>query len=354
MRIADINIRKENLALTRPYSISYKTVDSVENVIVEIHLENGIVGYGAANPSKYVVGKDVNDTFNNLNGDGIDFLKNANIGHFPYLLDQVYDLFEDDAGAKVALDVALHDAFTKLLDVSIVDFYGRKMTSLPTSVTIGIMDIDETIEEAKEYFDAGFKVLKVKLGKELAEDIERLKALRKTYGQSPIIRIDANQGWTKAETLDFFQSTADLDIELVEQPIKADQLGQLSDLPESFKALIAADESLVDENDAVSLSGNPHPAGIFNIKLMKCGGIREAKRISRIAEQANIDLMWGCNDESIISISAALHAALSSKNTKYIDLDGSFDLAKDVVKGGFILKDGYLSLTDRPGLGVYV
>lgn len=353
MKIAAINITKENLALTRPYSIAYKTVDSVENVIVELHLENGIIGRGAANPSKYVVDKDVDDTYRRLTEDGLATFRGADIRQFSYLLDQVYLEFADDAGAKVALDVAIHDAFTQHLGIPVAAYYGQKIASLPTSVTIGIMDIEATLEEAREYLDAGFKILKVKLGKELKEDIERLRAIRKTFGSTPLIRIDANQGWTKSETLGFFQSTADLDIELVEQPIKADQIQQLSDLPEAFKKLIAADESLVDATDALALAQSPSPAGIFNIKLMKCGGILEAKQIASIAESAGISLMWGCNDESIISISAALHAALSSANTKYLDLDGSFDLAKDVVQGGFIQKDGYLSISDKPGLGVY-
>ncbi len=62
--------------------------------------------------------------------------------------------------------------------------------------------------------------------------------------------------------------------------------------------------------------------------------------------------MWGCMDESIISITAALHAALASPATRYLDLDGSFDLAQDIVTGGFILKDGCLSVTNELGLGV--
>ena len=62
--------------------------------------------------------------------------------------------------------------------------------------------------------------------------------------------------------------------------------------------------------------------------------------------------MWGCMDESIISISAALHAALASPATRYLDLDGSLDLARDVVDGGFVLEDGYMRTTDAPGLGL--
>jgi L-alanine-DL-glutamate epimerase-like enolase superfamily enzyme len=85
---------------------------------------------------------------------------------------------------------------------------------------------------------------------------------------------------------------------------------------------------------------------------MKCGGIMGAKAIAGIAANAGIDLFWGCNDESIISITAALHSAYSCNNTKWLDLDGSFDIAKDLVEGGFKLKDGYLYPLGLPGLGL--
>jgi L-alanine-DL-glutamate epimerase-like enolase superfamily enzyme len=96
----------------------------------------------------------------------------------------------------------------------------------------------------------------------------------------------------------------------------------------------------------------PRAVGIFNIKLMKCGGIGQALQIANIGLQEGLDLFWGCNDESIISITAGLHVAFACSNTKYIDLDGSLDLAKDVVKGGFILEDGIMRCSDKPGLGV--
>lgn len=123
-------------------------------------------------------------------------------------------------------------------------------------------------------------------------------------------------------------------------------------LPEEVRARIAADESLLSESDALRLVTPPRACGIFNIKLMKCGGVYPASRIAAIADTAGVELMWGCMDESIVSISAALHAALGSPATRYLDLDGSFDLARDVVEGGFVLKDGYLTTTSAPGLGV--
>ena len=85
---------------------------------------------------------------------------------------------------------------------------------------------------------------------------------------------------------------------------------------------------------------------------MKCGGIWPGLRIAALAETAGVELMWGCMDESVIGISGALHAALASPATRYIDLDGSFDLARDVTRGGFALEDGVLYPLDPPGLGV--
>jgi L-alanine-DL-glutamate epimerase-like enolase superfamily enzyme len=143
-----------------------------------------------------------------------------------------------------------------------------------------------------------------------------------------------------------------LNIEFIEQPFEASRIDAMRSLDDSIRQKIAADESLMNEQDAKLLSADPRACGIFNIKLMKCGGIHHALRIAEAAKPAGIDLMWGCMDESIISISAALHAAFACPNTKYLDLDGSLELARDVVDGGFLLEDGYMSIIDKPGLGL--
>ncbi|HEC42753.1 MAG TPA: dipeptide epimerase, partial [Bacteroides sp.] len=84
----------------------------------------------------------------------------------------------------------------------------------------------------------------------------------------------------------------------------------------------------------------------------KCGGIFSAMKIASTARNSNIDLMWGCMDESRISIAAGLHAAFACPNTKYIDLDGSLDLARDVVEGGFEISNGMMRTLNDPGLGL--
>ena len=195
-------------------------------------------------------------------------------------------------------------------------------------------------------------MLKVKLGKDLEEDIERMVKLREVFGKKFVIRIDANQGYNIAQTIEFYTRTKQLDIELIEQPLKAKAVEEMRQLPEEIRKVIAADESLLTPVNALQIVRPPHAAGIFNIKLMKCGGVSQALKIADIAQHSGIELFWGCNDESIVSITAALHTAFASSNTKYIDLDGSLDLAKDEVTGGFILKDGVMYCSDKPGVGV--
>jgi L-alanine-DL-glutamate epimerase-like enolase superfamily enzyme len=132
----------------------------------------------------------------------------------------------------------------------------------------------------------------------------------------------------------------------------AGEVDAMRALPAALRDRVAADESLLDEADALALASPPRACGVFNIKLMKCGGLRPALRIADVAETAGIELMWGCMDESVVGIAAALHAALACPATRYLDLDGSLDLARDVATGGFRIEDGVMRTIDAPGLGL--
>ena len=351
MKIKSVEHYIINLELKRPYTIAYKTVTEVENVIVVVTLDNGVKGVGTANPSRYVVGDDVNDTFLALGKWDKDLLLKQDIGDFYNCLHQVHTSLADHIGARAALDIALHDAFSRQLDKPLVRFFGQRIDRLPTSITIGIKNVAETLYEAEEYIGRGFSFIKVKLGKSLDEDIERITKLREQYGSRIHIRIDANQGYSAEETIQLYERTRHLDLELIEQPLPVKDSPALKELPQPIRDLIAADEALVDAEDAFALSVPPASCGIFNIKLMKCGGILPAQHISTIGRATGRKLMWGCNDESMISIAAALHVALSCPDTRYLDLDGSLDLAKDIATGTFVVKDGMMSVSDRPGLG---
>jgi len=352
VKIIEITAYRKNLALSKPYTIARHTVTDVENIFMEIHLENGIIGIGSASPAEEVVGETCAQTFQNCASEFFQKLIGRDIRHFHQLIEEVKTEFPNLPGTQSAFDLAAHDAFGQYLGIPVVEFYGQKIKSLATSVTIGIMSVEETLREAEQFKRLGFNILKVKTGINPAEDVERILKLRAHFKQHFKIRVDANQGYSLADLQVFLKATQAADIELIEQPLLVGKESELLVLDAAILKILAADESLKTAAYALKLAQSPQPFGIFNIKLMKCGGISGALEIANIARNADIELFWGCNDESIVSITAALHVAFACKNTRYIDLDGSFDLAEDIVSGGFVLRDGCLELTGKPGLGI--
>ncbi|MBI9091498.1 MAG: dipeptide epimerase [Desulfobacterium sp.] len=352
MKITAVRWWEESLPLTRPYTIAYQTISAVKNHFVTIETQDGAMGIGVGSPAEEVTGESETACGQALESALEPLLMGKDIRHLNAILRALDRAIPKAPGARAAIDIALHDLAAKHLGLPLVELLGRCHTTLPTSITLGIRTIEETLEEAREYRARGFNYLKVKIGKSIDEDVERLIRLREEVGPHVKIRVDANLGYTFNDLVAFLIKARDVDLELIEQPLKVHDLDEMPALSYRTRNLMAADESLVSVTDALALAGPDRPFGIYNIKLMKCGGIAPAMKIAEIARLAAIDLMWGCMDESIVGISAALHAALASPATRYLDLDGSLDLSRDLVQGGFVLENGMLRVTDTPGLGV--
>jgi L-alanine-DL-glutamate epimerase-like enolase superfamily enzyme len=351
MRINQVEVVRKNLKLQKPYAIAGRIIADVENICLTIQLENGITGFGAANPAPEVVGESPLEAEEVLINLVLPKVKGRDIRGFLGLIREIHNLIPHNPGALAALDIALHDAYGKWAQIPVVDLYGKYFKELPTSVTIGIMGVEDTMKAAFDYYQQDFNVFKVKTGDDVSMDVQRIISLREEFKDKIVLRVDANQGYSPVDLTYFLKETFSLDIELIEQPFKSGLEGELLKYPEQVRRTFCADESLKSAKSVFPwLIDKPY--GIFNIKLMKCGGILNAMDIGRIAELAEVELFWGCNDESCISITAALHAAFANKNTRYIDLDGSFDLGEDFVKGGFYLKNGKMGIfEDRFGLG---
>ena len=178
----------------------------------------------------------------------------------------IHRTFPNKPGTQAIWDIALHDAFAQYLEIPVVAIYGRQIKSLPTSVTIGIMGVQETIEEAKEYVDLGFKVLKVKTGESVELDIERVEKLHEAFNDV-IIRVDANQGYTYNDLLKFTEATKNTPLELIEQPLPVGKDQGLTEASEDIRKKLVADESLKNSTSAVYYAGEPQLFGIYNIKL---------------------------------------------------------------------------------------
>ena len=180
MKVVAIETAVESFQLTRPYTIAFKTTDSVENVIVKIQGERGRIGLGAAAPFEEITGETLETCKGSLVGDQLDWLIGKDVRELPALCRENRRRTDAAPAAGAAVDMALHDLLAQELGLPLVEVLGRAHRALLTSITIGIKSVGETLAEAEEYTGRGFKIIKVKLGRSLEEDIERLHALRQT------------------------------------------------------------------------------------------------------------------------------------------------------------------------------
>jgi L-alanine-DL-glutamate epimerase-like enolase superfamily enzyme len=348
--IERLEVRRERLPLTQPYTIARETFVDVELLFVRLSA-GGKIGTGSASPAPEVTGE-TPDHCEQALLEMAEELTGTDSEAIEGVAKHCAERWPAAPAARAAVDMALWDLLGRRRGVPVVELLGRAHDALPTSITLGIQSTEEALAAAREYVGRGFRALKVKLGRDVEDDIERLWRLREAVGPSIALRTDPNAGYDSETLRRYLEGTRELSIEFCEQPVERGRDGEISaaiaglDGTPSF----AADESLHRLEDVDTLDLRPY--AIWNLKLMKCGGITPARALSHRAGERGIALMWGCNDESRVSIAAALHVAFSSPATRYLDLDGSFDLARDCAQGGFVLEEGLLRTVDAPGLGL--
>jgi L-alanine-DL-glutamate epimerase-like enolase superfamily enzyme len=248
--------------------------------------------------------------------------------------------------------MALCDLDARRAGVPLARFLGSDRTRVGTSFTLGIEDdLAAAVAHARRRVAEGFRILKLKVGEDWEHDLALVRALRDALGPAIVLRADGNEGYDEESAAAFLRGAAGLDLELLEQPLPRHELDAMARLAVLTPVPIMADEPLQTRDDAERLIA-ARAAGLFNIKLMKSGGVLEGLAIARRAAEAGIGVMIGCNDESRISIAAGLHLALAARAGTRADLDGHLDLQDDVARGGFRLRDGTLEITGEPGLGV--
>jgi L-alanine-DL-glutamate epimerase-like enolase superfamily enzyme len=253
--------------------------------------------------------------------------------------------------ARAMVDMLMYDLVAKYAGLPLYRLLGGYHVSIPTSVTIGIMGVRETLEKAIDLVRQKFFILKIKGGKNVEEDIERVLKIHEKFGDTIGIRFDANQGYTPEEAIKFVEATRMADIDILEQPTPREKRDLLGMVMKKSTIPVMADESLMNLSDAFHLASNDL-SDMINIKLMKVGGITEALHINSVARAAGLECMVGCMDESALSISAGMHLALSRANIVYADLDGHLDLLNDPASGAVIIKNGIMYPSDEPGLGI--
>jgi L-alanine-DL-glutamate epimerase-like enolase superfamily enzyme len=351
IKIIDLQIREVHLPLTEPYTIAYETVAETTNLFLEITTSGGLKGFGCAAPDLEVTGETSSSVLSRFEKIVAPYLEGKSPFRIAHIMTELRLECPGSPALLAMVDMALHDLLARKAGLPLYQVLGGYRSSMPTSITIGILPVKESLEKAVQFYRQGFRILKVKGGLAAEMDIERIHRIREKLGKSIAIRFDANQGYSVEETIHFVRETRQCDIEILEQPTPREELEALGEVTRQTHLPVMADESLLTLPDAFHIARN-NWADMINIKLMKTGGIAQALHINSVARAAGMEAMVGCMDESALSISAGLHFALSRPNVEFADLDGHLDLLDDPAAGCIRLKDGVLFPNERPGLGV--
>ena len=354
MKIRSFEAISVDLPLREGYRIANQTITFARNMLVRVESDQGLIGFGSAAPANNEGGESDESCLAALRGPLQALALGAEVPPDPSpLANEALRLAADFPAARAALDMALWDLAARKAGVPLLRFWGGEPRPLATSVTIGVCDLEETLAAAQAWIGQGFRILKVKIGEDVALDAERLRKMREVLDPDVVLRVDANQGYSLEDARTLLRETDGLNLEMLEQPLSARDLDGLCALRSESRVPIVADEAAgsIEECEEIVDRGAAH--GI-NIKLMKCGGPSAARAIHDHAYAAGLSLMLGCNDETRISIAAAAHLALAMSGLKYADLDGHMDLVRDPARSGFEVRDGYLHVDERPGLGVEV
>ena len=350
MKITAIEAWSVEMRLAVPYTIAYETVSSTQNVFLRIETDRGITGFGCAAPDLQVTG----ETPESVLQFAKDILHTSTKGADPlriaYILHGLRQHLQTQPSAMAMLDMALHDILGKLTGLPLYKLLGGFRERIKTSITVGILPLEDTLSKAKEFVEQGFKSIKIKGGADVEADIEKILKVREMVGKNIELRFDANQGYSVENTIKFVENTRPAQLELIEQPTPRTELEQLGQVTSGVHIPVMADESLMNLRDAFRLARRDL-VDMVNVKLMKVGGISEALQINAVARSAGLEVMVGCMDEAALAIAAGLHFALARPNVLYADLDGHLDLIDDPSSGAVSLKNGFLYPTQKPGLG---
>ena len=353
MKITAVRLGRISVPLRTPFKTALRTVNSVEDVIVEIHTDTGAIGYGEAPPTGAITG----DTTGAIIGAIQDHIAKTIIGReveeLEPLLQSVQKCIFGNSSAKAAVDMAIWDLYGQLYNIPVHKLLGSGRKHIVTDLTISVNDPETMVKDALIAIDRGYDCLKMKVGIDPELDVARLAAVRGAVGKDVTIRIDANQAWTTKQAVKILNSMQEqgLDIELVEQPVKAHDLEGLKYVTDRSYVPVLADESVFSPEDAITIM-KMGAADLVNIKLMKCGGLYNALKIASAAEVYGVECMIGCMLEAKISVNAAVHLACAKQIITRIDLDGPVLCSEDPILGGAVFNEKDITVSDEPGLGI--
>lgn len=354
MPIAAVHTHRISAGLHTPFVTSLRSATTVESLIVEITDGEGHSGFGEAPQIWQVTGASVAGSEACVR----DLLAPVLLGRDPDDLvvtsRAIRRAVVGNEAAKAAVDTALHDLVARRAGVPLVRLLGGADLGVETDVTLSAGGPEGLARAAADRVADGFAVVKAKVGTGTAvAEVARVRAIREAVGSDVTIRLDANQGWTPREAVRVIHGLedADLDIELIEQPVPRWDIEGLAWVSDRVGIPILADEAVFSVRDLVAVITR-RAADLVNVKLAKCGGLGPARILLALAEEYEIGTLIGTMMETSVGVGAAASLAAAYPTTAVSDLDAAWWVAESPIEGGMRYDGPTIWLPDAPGLGI--
>jgi L-alanine-DL-glutamate epimerase-like enolase superfamily enzyme len=354
VKITGVRCGRLRVPLATPFKTTAHVVEAIDDVVVMLDTDDGRVGYGSAPVSALITGDTRGAILDAVQSHLGPQILGGDVADFNRLVSRVQSAMEHNTSAKAAIDIALHDLFGQRYGAPLCGMLGGGEPSITTDITISVDYIDKMIADAVAAVDRGFAALKLKVGKDVVLDVERVKAVHAAIAGRALLRLDANEGWTPKQAVRAIHQLEDAGVRLdcVEQPVKAWDLSGMAYVTERVGTPIVADESVTAATDVVQLIQR-RAADLVNIKLMKLGGLSRALRVVDVAAMYGVECIVGCMLESAVAVAAAAHLAVARADVvTRVDLDAPALGRFNPVAGNVTFNDAEITIGDAPGLGI--
>lgn len=349
MKIVETEIYKFSIPM-HPFTIATGTMDYAQNIFIRIHVDAGFYGVGECSAFPMIVGETQATCFE-MAKEFANAWKNKDPLNIEERMAELHAFTAFNTTIKSAFDMALYDIASKNAKMPLYQFLHGEKRAMETDLTIGIDTVSKMALTAREYKEKGVRIIKIKLGKDGKEDIERVKQIRLAAGNDILLRIDANQGWSFETAKLVLQEIAKYNIQFCEQPMRYWDDHKLPELRRLSPIKIMADESVFNHHDAFRLIA-AEACDYINIKFSKSGGILEACKINGVCDENLIPCMIGGMLESRVALTAFAHFAMAHPNIIFYDMDTCMLGHKaDPVNGGIIFNGFIPVIPGTAGIG---
>jgi o-succinylbenzoate synthase len=355
MKIVNVEAFPVSLPLKKPFKIALGTMTHSPHAVVRITTDEGIVGYGEASTWHVVYGYDQHELVWAIDRHLGPAVMGMEVTDIEAILSRMDSVLPKNLMAKAGIEIACQDARAKAFGVSISRVIGGTLR-VPVQVIEGVDIVPPGVaaKMAARHVADGFRCIKVKVGLDPREDVDRVKAVREAVGSEIKIRVDGNQGYDRPTAFRVCQELERFGLQWIEQPLPDWDLEGLAMLADILWTPLAVDESIYTVQDVYKIA-KAKAADVINIKVAKCGGITSSLKIAHAAASVGIPCFVGGCIETGVGTAAALHFGACSPNLfPALELVGSSMFTDDIVKEPFVASGGLIPLPEKPGIGVEV